>query len=228
MTLKVFGAIHFEAARLWAKGVPIVPRHTSPAYSFTIVDRPVTEMLPCMTTLCPSQGAGGTDASRSTRLAAHCRERLLGAADRLLAAARHRPPPADAAVGRDRRRRRIRTAAIEAQIDTAESYGALWKLARRGALGFAESYMDGDIDTDDLRAAVRVLSRQRAGDHARACRASTTTRRRDRRFHRRRRNTRAGSRRNIADHYDLGNAFYRLWLDPEHAVFERHLRRRRR
>ncbi len=43
MTLKVFGAIHFEAARLWAKGVPIVPRQTSPAYSFTIVDRPARD-----------------------------------------------------------------------------------------------------------------------------------------------------------------------------------------
>jgi uncharacterized protein len=40
MTLKVTGAIHFEALRLWAKGVPLVTRHTSPAYSFTIVDRP--------------------------------------------------------------------------------------------------------------------------------------------------------------------------------------------
>lgn len=40
MTLKVMGAIHFEALRLWAKGVPVVTRHASPAYSFTIVDRP--------------------------------------------------------------------------------------------------------------------------------------------------------------------------------------------
>lgn len=39
MTLKVFGAIHLEAARLWAKGVPIVPRHVSPAYSATLIDR---------------------------------------------------------------------------------------------------------------------------------------------------------------------------------------------
>ncbi|MBS0242132.1 MAG: DUF1365 domain-containing protein [Proteobacteria bacterium] len=38
MTLKIIGAIHVEAARLWAKGVPLVPRHTSPAYSFTNVD----------------------------------------------------------------------------------------------------------------------------------------------------------------------------------------------
>lgn len=37
MTLKVISAIHVEAARLWAKGVPLVSRHTSPAYSTTIV-----------------------------------------------------------------------------------------------------------------------------------------------------------------------------------------------
>lgn len=40
MTLKVMSAIHFEALRLWVKGVPLVPRHTSASYSFTIVDRP--------------------------------------------------------------------------------------------------------------------------------------------------------------------------------------------
>lgn len=39
MTLKVMGAIHFEALRLWAKGIPLVERHSSPAYSFTIVNR---------------------------------------------------------------------------------------------------------------------------------------------------------------------------------------------
>lgn len=42
--------------------------------------------------------------------------------------------------------------------------------------------------------------------------------------HRRNRNTRTGSRRNIAAHYDLGNDFYRLWLDEtmtySSAVFE--------
>jgi len=34
-----------------------------------------------------------------------------------------------------------------------------------------------------------------------------------RRLHTRRANTRTGSRRNIAAHYDLGHAFYRTWLD---------------
>jgi|LNFM01.1.fsa_nt_gb DUF1365 family protein len=37
MTLKVIGAIHFEAARLWVKGVPIEPRFASERYASTIV-----------------------------------------------------------------------------------------------------------------------------------------------------------------------------------------------
>ena len=101
---------------------------------------------------------------------------------------------------------------VEASI-ALKSYGALWKLARRGALGFAEAYMDGDIDTDDLRAIFEVYLANEPLI-SRACPSLNATRSRDRRFHMRRRNTHDGSRRNIADHYDLGNAFYRLWLDP--------------
>ncbi len=41
MTLKVVAAIHFEAARLWFKGVPIVQRHKSPAFSVSVI-APVT------------------------------------------------------------------------------------------------------------------------------------------------------------------------------------------
>lgn len=37
MTLKVVGAIHYEAARLWGKGVPVVERHASPAYTYRLV-----------------------------------------------------------------------------------------------------------------------------------------------------------------------------------------------
>ena len=37
MMLKVIAGIHFEAVRLWWKGVPLVERHTSPRYSFSVV-----------------------------------------------------------------------------------------------------------------------------------------------------------------------------------------------
>lgn len=44
MTLKVVGAIHYEALRLWLKGVPLVPRHVSPTYAATIVRSPSQEL----------------------------------------------------------------------------------------------------------------------------------------------------------------------------------------
>ena len=37
MILKVLGGIHLEAARLWWKGVPLVARHTSPKFSFSVI-----------------------------------------------------------------------------------------------------------------------------------------------------------------------------------------------
>ena len=37
MTLKVAGAIHVQAARLWVKGVPLVTRHRSPRYTVRVV-----------------------------------------------------------------------------------------------------------------------------------------------------------------------------------------------
>ncbi len=37
LTLKVIGAIHLEAAKLWLKGIPLVQRHRSPRYSVTNV-----------------------------------------------------------------------------------------------------------------------------------------------------------------------------------------------
>jgi len=42
MTFKVVAGIYFQAARLWLKGVPLVERHVSPAYSFTVV-KPTTQ-----------------------------------------------------------------------------------------------------------------------------------------------------------------------------------------
>lgn len=91
-------------------------------------------------------------------------------------------------------------------------YGAIWKLLRGGALGFPESYMDGDVDTDDL---VRLFEFYIDNERAltSALPSLEATRGRDRVFHASRSNTRDGSRRNIAAHYDLGNAFYRHWLD---------------
>lgn len=93
-----------------------------------------------------------------------------------------------------------------------ETHGAILKLVRGGSLGFAECYMDGTATTDDLRA---VFEFYIANEPALTATLPTlaVSRGRDRLWHRLRRNTRTGSRRNIAAHYDLGNEFYRAWLD---------------
>ena len=82
-----------------------------------------------------------------------------------------------------------------------------------GALGMADSYVAGDWDSDDLTAvialgAANLESFEGRFKPVRAVRALG-------RLHQRlRANTRRGSRRNIAAHYDLGNDFYAAWLDP--------------
>ena len=82
-----------------------------------------------------------------------------------------------------------------------------------GDVGIGESYMEGEWSTPDLVAVVRLAVRNL--DQLDGSNRSLTYFRRlvDFSAHRRRRNTQAGSRRNIAYHYDLGNDFYRLFLD---------------
>jgi len=87
-------------------------------------------------------------------------------------------------------------------------------IALGGSLGAGESYMDGLWSADDLVATVRILLRTSTrlsnldGSGFGVVRGTL-----EGLYHRMRRNTKEGSRRNIAEHYDLGNAFYALWLD---------------
>ncbi|MGV8936594.1 MAG: class I SAM-dependent methyltransferase [Allorhizobium sp.] len=87
-----------------------------------------------------------------------------------------------------------------------------YRLLTAGKLGFSQSYLDGDWDTPDLGA---LLGFALANEDrlSRVMGASTLLGKLAYLRHRLRRNSRRGSRRNIAFHYDLGNDFYRLWLD---------------
>ncbi len=96
--------------------------------------------------------------------------------------------------------------------------------AMGGSIGAAESYMNGRWSTPDLTAVIRILSVNREtlegmeGGLARIVRAIWKW------SHKLRRNTREGSRKNIAAHYDLSNDFFRLFLDESMmyscAIFE--------
>ena len=97
-------------------------------------------------------------------------------------------------------------------------------LALGGSLGAGESYIDGHWDCDDLVAFIRIFARDMdltdSLDYGLARIVEPLRRIR----HALRRNTRSGSRRNIGEHYDLGNDFFELFLDPtlaySCAVFE--------
>jgi cyclopropane-fatty-acyl-phospholipid synthase len=95
---------------------------------------------------------------------------------------------------------------------TLVKFRAFFKALSRGSIGFADAYMAGDVVTPDLGAVFRFfLANQPQLDAA--GRGQFKVRRPDASWHRSRDNSRAGSRRNIAAHYDLGNAFYAPWLD---------------
>jgi len=83
----------------------------------------------------------------------------------------------------------------------------------RGDIGLAESYLDGLWDSPDITGLLTLLARNRAVLR-RAVYGSWRNLLAARVRHWLNRNSRAGSKRNIMAHYDLGNDFYRIWLDP--------------
>ena len=103
----------------------------------------------------------------------------------------------------------------------AEPHARVWitherffrRVLLHGDLGAGDAYIDGDWRADDLAMVVELALRNQT--HApldslltRLANFAETRR------HLRRRNTTDGSRRNIYAHYDLGNAFFSLFLDP--------------
>ena len=81
-----------------------------------------------------------------------------------------------------------------------------------GDIGFAESYIAGDWTTPDLASLMRLFVANRQAIES-VVYGSWWGSLLYRAKHLLRRNSRRGSRKNIHAHYDLGNRFYRLWLD---------------
>jgi cyclopropane-fatty-acyl-phospholipid synthase len=98
-------------------------------------------------------------------------------------------------------------------------------IAFGGAVGAGESYIQGFWSCDELTTLVRILVKNRDVLLDMDSGTAHLTRPLQKTFHWLNRNTRNGSRKNIAAHYDLGNDFYALWLDRRmmysSAIFER-------
>lgn len=84
---------------------------------------------------------------------------------------------------------------------------------RSGDIGFAESYIAGDWTTPDLTALLTlfIANRDEVETIVYGSWWGSALYRLKHLFNR---NSRQGSKKNIHAHYDLGNEFYRLWLDP--------------
>jgi len=101
--------------------------------------------------------------------------------------------------------------AATVRIHDARAYT---EIAFGGSVGAGESFMAGDWSTDDLTALARIFLANRSvleGMDRGIARLAAPARRV---LHALARNTRKGSRRNIAAHYDMGNDFFELFLDP--------------
>lgn len=107
-------------------------------------------------------------------------------------------------------------------LDTTELMGHLRVLSPRffrrvatsAALGAAESYLQGEWVSDDLTDLFRVLLRNENVLERFRSSLLTISGWIERARHFRNRNSKNGSRRNIHEHYDLGNSFFNLFLDP--------------
>ena len=84
---------------------------------------------------------------------------------------------------------------------------------RSGDIGVAESYIRQDWSTPHLADLLRLLIANREALSSMVY-GAWWGRLAYRLRHLLRRNTKANSRKNIHAHYDLGNSFYQLWLDP--------------
>jgi cyclopropane-fatty-acyl-phospholipid synthase len=97
----------------------------------------------------------------------------------------------------------------EIVVRNADMFG---RLIRDGELGFAEAYMDGWWDSPDLQSLldVALMNNDRVG---RSFSGQFLVQAYERLRHWMNRNSKSGSAKNISHHYDLGNDFYRAWLD---------------
>jgi len=114
---------------------------------------------------------------------------------------------------------------------TIHSASFFRRLAFYGDIGFAESYMDGDFDTDNLTDLIKLslINSEKLGvksEDYKKNRFSNLMPNMNRVKHLMRKNSKTRSKKNISQHYDLSNDFFKLMLDEtmmySSAIFDSH------
>jgi len=103
-------------------------------------------------------------------------------------------------------------AGFKVDIQVHRFWRFFWLVNIHGRLGFAQAYIEKAIDTSDLHALMR-FALDNAETLSHLTRNNSTGGFWHKLKHKRRHNSIHNSRRNIQEHYDLGNDFYSLWLD---------------
>lgn len=110
-------------------------------------------------------------------------------------------------------------AAVSARVVLRDDAEFFKRCAYYGNIGMGEAYTDGLWETDDIAAVIswfiENMNALQGSDTSSGKLPGVNILKLVNWFrHLRRENTVDTSRRNIAEHYDLGNQFYQLWLDP--------------
>ena len=98
---------------------------------------------------------------------------------------------------------------------TFHNWGVVRRVMSHGSLGVAESYIEGEWDSPDVTSFLEMFLVNAYGGGAESFFNRNPLINMLTKFgHFLNRNSKAGAKRNIAAHYDLGNEFYTQWLDP--------------
>lgn len=93
------------------------------------------------------------------------------------------------------------------------NYKVFWRVVRDGGIGLGEAYQACDWDTDDLPTVIKFFLENVDQHSERKLNVLWPVRLLHTLRHRRRHNSEQNSRHNIQEHYDLGNDFFKLFLD---------------
>lgn len=94
------------------------------------------------------------------------------------------------------------------------NYEFFKRVLYRGDIGFGESFVEGDWDSDDVTQLIYVFITNMSHFDDKLKGVNTFSRLYSKFKHMFRKNTKRGSRKNIHAHYDISNAFYETFLDP--------------